>query len=40
VIEAKPLARSNATVPAEESSFPAGFAAIALLAVVLLRRRK
>jgi len=40
VIEAKPLVRSNATVPAEESSFPAGCAAIALLAVVLLRRRK
>jgi hypothetical protein len=38
VIEAKPLVRRNATDTAEEASFPAGVAAVAMLMVVLLRR--
>ena len=40
VIEAKPLVRSNATDTAEKASFPAGCTAIAMLMVVLLRRRR
>lgn len=40
VIEAKPLLRSNATDTAKEASFPAGAAAIAMLVIVLLRRRR
>jgi hypothetical protein len=40
VIEAKPPVRSNATVVPEESCFPAGFAAVGLLIIALLRRRR
>ncbi len=40
VIEAKPLVRSNSTDTAEKASFPVGSAALALLTVVLLRRRR
>jgi len=40
VIEAKPLQRSNATDTAKEASFPAGAAAVAMLMIVLLRRRR
>ncbi|MDD4162514.1 MAG: hypothetical protein PHW87_08540 [Methanothrix sp.] len=40
VIEAKPLVRSNATDTAEKANFPAGAAALAMLMIVLLRRRR
>jgi hypothetical protein len=40
VIEAKPIVRSNATDTAKKSSFPAGSAALAMLMIVLLRRRR
>jgi hypothetical protein len=40
VIEAKPLVKSNATDTAKKANFPAGSAALALLAIVLLRRRR
>ena len=40
VIEAKPLVRSNATDTAKKANFPAGSAALALLTIVLLRRRR
>ena len=40
VIEAEPLVRSNATDTAEKANFPAGSAALALLTVVLLWRRR
>jgi len=39
VIEAKPLVGSNATDTTKKANFPAGAAALALLAIVLLRRR-
>lgn len=39
VIEAEPLVRSNATGAAEKSNFPPGSAVLALLVIVLLRRR-
>lgn len=39
VIEAKPPVRSNATGTAEKADFPAGSAALALLVIILLRRR-
>ena len=40
VIEAKPLVRINATDTAEKADFPAGSAALAMLMVVLLWRRR
>jgi MYXO-CTERM domain-containing protein len=40
VIEAKPLMRSNATDTAKKANFPAGAAALAMLTIVLLRRRR
>jgi len=40
VIEAKPLVRNNSTDTAEKASFPAGSAALALLAIFLLWRRR
>ena len=40
VIEAKPLVRSNATDTAKKSCFPAGAAALAMITIVLLRRRR
>ncbi|MFZ2472050.1 MAG: hypothetical protein WAW52_08930 [Methanothrix sp.] len=40
VVEAKPLARSNATDTAKNADLPAGSAALALLTIVLLRRRR
>ncbi|MCX6672283.1 MAG: hypothetical protein NTY37_00690 [Methanothrix sp.] len=40
VIEAKPLVRSNATDVAKKSCFPAGAAALAMITIVLLRRRR
>jgi len=40
VIEAKPLVRSNAMDTAKKANFPAGAAALALLTIVFLRRRR
>jgi hypothetical protein len=40
IIEAKPIVRSNATDVAKTADFPSGFAALAMLLMVLLRRRK
>jgi hypothetical protein len=40
VIEAKPLIRSNVTDTAKKACFPAGCAALAMLMIVLLRRRR
>jgi MYXO-CTERM domain-containing protein len=40
VIEVKPLIKSNATDTAKKASFPAGAAALAMLMIVLLRRRR
>ncbi|MDD1722720.1 MAG: hypothetical protein LUQ15_04465, partial [Methanothrix sp.] len=41
MIEAEPLQKSNATKTAEESSFPAGAAALAMMmAFVLIRKRR
>ena len=40
VVEAKPLVRSNATDTAKNADFPAASAALALLTIVLLRRRR
>jgi len=40
IIEAKPIVRSNATDVAETAAFPSGFAALAILLMVLLRRRR
>jgi hypothetical protein len=40
VIEAKPLIRSNTTDTAKKADFPAGTAALALLTIVLIRRRR
>jgi hypothetical protein len=40
VIEAKPLVSSNATDTAKKASFPAGACALAMLMIVLLRRRR
>ena len=40
VIEAKPLVRSNAIDAAKEACFPAGAAALAMITIVLLRRRR
>ena len=38
IIEAKPIARSNATNAAKTAASPSGFAALAIIAVVLFRR--
>ncbi|MFZ3149992.1 MAG: hypothetical protein WA137_13295 [Methanothrix sp.] len=40
VVEAKPLVRSNATDTAKNADFPVASAALALLTIVLLRRRR
>ena len=40
VIEAKPLVRSNSTDAAKEACFPTGSAALAMITIVLLRRRR
>ena len=40
VIEAKPLVRGNATDTAKNANFPAGTAALAMLMIVLLRRKR
>jgi hypothetical protein len=40
VIEAEPRARSNATDKAEKACFPAGAAAVAMIAVALLRKKR
>jgi len=40
VIEAEPLQKINATETAEKSGLPAGLAALAMLAVVLMRKRR
>ena len=40
VIEAKSLQRSNATDTAKKANFPAGSAALALLTIVLIRKRR
>jgi hypothetical protein len=40
VIEAEPRTRSNATNAAEKACFPTGAAAVAMIAVALLRRRR
>jgi hypothetical protein len=38
IIEAKPIAGSNATNAAKTAAFPSGFAALAMIVVVLFRR--
>lgn len=40
IIEAKPIVRSNSTDAAKSAAFTSGFAALAMLVMVLLRRRR
>jgi hypothetical protein len=40
IIEAKPIVRSSSTDAAETAAFPSGLAALAIILMVLLRRRK